>query len=124
MAPPSSYGPLKKRSSSPCCEVALDSATPLHELLQELVVDVVAGERLAHQLFGGLQVGEASLELGEVVETALEAAVLGGDLACADSWSSQKSAARMRSSSASMLGCQPGGVKDSSAAIPGGLRPP
>ena len=83
-------------------EVRLEGGDAAHELLQELVVDGAAGQLLAHELLGGLEIREARLERREVLEPALGAAVLRRTTLSACSWSSQKPGARMRSSSASI----------------------
>ena len=123
MAPPSSYLPLKKRCSSPRSSSASSAATPSDELGEELAVDGVAGELLAHQLLGGLEVAEAALELGELLETPLEAAVLGGDLRGALLVVPEVGRAHALLERRD-VGCQLGGVKDSSAASSDARRRP
>ena len=104
-------------------QVGLEGRDAAHELLQELVVDGVAAQLLAQQLLGGLEIGEAGLERGEVLEPALGAAVLGGDpggllLVVPEVGSAHALLQRLD------LLCQPGGVKDSSAASRGARRLP
>ena len=48
------------------------------ELGEEILVDLVAGELLAGELFGRLEVAELRFEVGEIAKAALEPAVLGG----------------------------------------------
>ena len=104
-------------------QLALKRGDAVHELPQELVVDGVAGQLLAHELFGGLEVGEPGLKRGEVVETALDAAVLRGDLGGRFLVVPEPGGAHALFERRD-LGCQPGGVKDSSAASQGALRLP
>ena len=58
-------------------ELALESRQAARELGEQRLVDLVAGELLADELLGGLEVAEALLERGAVVEAALETAVPG-----------------------------------------------
>ena len=104
-------------------EVGLELGDAVHELLKELVVDGVAARFLAQQLFGGFEVAEAALELGEVLEATLDAAVLCGDPGCGLLVVPEVAGAHALLES-SEVGCQRGGVKDSSAAIPGARRLP
>src|SRR5450756_1219768 len=64
----------------PTLEIGLELGDAVHELLKELVVDGVAAHLLAQQLFRGFEVSEPALEHGELLEAALDTAVLGGDL--------------------------------------------
>src|SRR5665648_303129 len=59
----------------PALEIGLELGDAVHEFLEELVVDGVAAHLLAQQLFRGFEVAEPALELGEVLEAALDAAV-------------------------------------------------
>ena len=104
-------------------ELALERPRPLHELGEELAVHGVAGELLAHQLLGGLEIAEARLERGELLEPALDAAVLGGDPRSRLLVVPEVGRAHALLESLDLV-CQPGGVKDSSAASSGARRRP
>ena len=104
-------------------QVLLEGGDAGHELLEELVVDGVAAQLLTQQLLGALEIGVATLDLGELLEAALDAAVLGGDpgglvLVVPEPGGAHALLERLD------LGCQLGGVKDSSAASQGARRLP
>ena len=60
-------------------QVGLEGVDAVHELPEELLVHGVTAQLLTHELLGGLEIGEAGLKRGEVLEPPLGAAVLGGD---------------------------------------------
>ena len=91
-------------------EVGLEGVGAAHELLQELVVHGAAGELLTQKLLGGFKIGEARLELPELLEPPLGAAVLGGHarrllLVVPEAGGAHALLERLD------LLCQPGGVK-------------
>ena len=104
-------------------QVGLEGGDAGHELLQELVVHGVAAQLLTHELLGGLEIGEPAFELGEVLEPALGAAVLGGDPGGLLLVVPEVGGAHALLERLDLL-CQPGGVKDSSAASRGARRLP
>jgi hypothetical protein len=59
-------------------ELVFESFEAAVELGKEILVDLIAGELLAGELFGRLEVAELRFEVGEIAKAALEPAVLGG----------------------------------------------
>jgi hypothetical protein len=59
-------------------ELVFESFEAAVELGKEILVDLIAGELLAGELFGRLEVAELRFEVGEIAKPALEPAVLGG----------------------------------------------
>ena len=104
-------------------QVGLEGGDAAHELLEELLVDRVAGQLLTHEFLGGLEIGEAGFERVEVLESALGAAVLGGDPGGLLLVVPEVAGAHALFERLDLL-CQPGGVKDSSAASQGARRLP
>ena len=102
-------------------EVVLELGDAGHELLQELVVDGVAAHLLAQELLGRFEVREPALEHVKRLEPALHAAVLGGDSGGGFLVVPEVAGAHALLEGFE-VGCQPGGVKDSSAAIPDARR--
>ena len=104
-------------------QLAFEGVDAGDELVQQVVVDGVGGELLAHELLGGLEVGEAPLERGELLEATFDAGVLGGDPGGGLLVVPEVGGLHARFERGD-VGCQLGGVKDSSAANQGGRRPP
>jgi hypothetical protein len=102
-------------------ELVLERFEAAAQFGDEILVDLVAGELLARELFGRLEVAETRFEVGEIGEPALESTVLGrGDLGglgivpevgCPQALFERDD-----------LVVQARGVKDSSAASSGALR--
>ena len=104
-------------------ELALQIAQPRLELGEELAVDGVAGELLAHQLLRRLEVAELAFELGELLETPLQPAVLGRGLRGALLVVPEVGRAHALLEGGD-VGFYFGGVKDSSAASSDARRRP
>ena len=101
-------------------QLGLKLGDAVHKLLEELGVHGVAaaGYLLAQQFLGGLQIGKAAFDLGELLQPVLDAAVSGGDpgglLLVVPEVGRAHALLKRRD-----VGCQLGRVKDSSAATQG-----
>jgi len=104
-------------------ELTLKGVDAADELVQQVVVDHAGGKPLAHELLGGLEVGKTGLEVLELLEALLEAGVLGGGLGRRLLVVPEVGGLHALLERGD-VGGQLGRVKDSSAASPGGRRPP